>query len=194
MYHKSIRTLPIYNFYEILNTGNLEFLYKDEIGDEDLEPTWDAIYNEYCKVAEVDNRNFKQKAKVNALKVKFVRVELLLKLCKDDFIEVRKSAKDALRDFNFIFRTDQPFDKEYDRLHSQLRSLETKIKIEEDKLPKEDKKEAKNLKKQLNAMKESIVLMDFFPKADLDIYTIPVEKWIALNNHAKEISKHRKVS
>lgn len=194
MYHKSIKTLPIYNFYEILNTGSLDHLYKDEIGDEDLESVWDKIYNEYCEVAEVDNRNFKQKAKVNTLKVKFVRVELLLKLCKDDFIEVRKEAKDALKDFNFIFRTDQPFDKEYARLQGQLRSLNTKISIEEAKLPKEDKKEAKEIKKKLNAMKESIVLMDFFPKTDLDIYTISVEKWIALNNHAKEISKHRKAS
>lgn len=194
MYHKSIKTLPIYNFYEILNTGKLDYLYLDEVGEDDLEEVWDKIYNEYCEVAQVDNRNFKQKAKVNALKVKYIRIELLLKMCKDDFIEVRQEAKNALKDFNFIFRTDQPFDMEYDRLQSQLRSLNTKIKIEEDKLPKEDKKEAKNLKKQLNAMKEAVILEDFFPKKDIDIYTIPVEKWIALNNHAKEISKLRKAS
>jgi len=51
-YFKSCDTLPIYNFYKILNTKELKWLIKDydeddEIEDEKLITLWEDIYEEY---------------------------------------------------------------------------------------------------------------------------------------------------
>ena len=54
--YKSIDTLPIYNWHQINETGNLVYLYiqeeyEEEIFDnEDLMLLWDSIYNEYIEV------------------------------------------------------------------------------------------------------------------------------------------------
>lgn len=185
-YHQSIRTLPVFNFYEILKTGSLDHLWIDEAGEEDLSEVWDKIYNEYCEEAGVDNRHLKQVAKIEELKLKHEKVRLLLMLSVDKAKPVRDKAREYLKNFNFIFREGKPIQEEFDRLVNQLKSLETKIAIEEEKLPKEDKKEAVKL------MKQVVALENLFPGRNIDIYTMPVEKWLAIIEHADERIKSMK--
>lgn len=185
-YHQSIRTLPVFNFYEVLNTGDLSHLWIDEPGDDDLGEVWDNIYNEYCEAAGISNRHLKQMAKVEELKFKHEKVRLLLILAVDRQENVRMKAREYLKTFNFIFREGKNEIEEYKRLISQLKSLETKIKIESDRLPKEDKKEAVKL------MKQAVALENMFPGRNIDIYTMPVEKWLALVEHANERVKSMK--
>lgn len=179
-HHKSIKTLPVYNFYEILKTGDLVHLWIDEPGEEDLSEVWSQIYNEYCEEAGVSNRHLKQVAKVEELKLKHERIRLLLILSVDASLKVREKAREYLKKLNFIFRNGQPDQQEFDRLINQLKSLETKINIEEERLPKEDKKEAVKL------MKQVIALENLFQGRTIDIYTMPVEKWLALIESAEE--------
>lgn len=187
-YHKSIRTLPIWNFTQVLQTQDLKYLWKDEEGKEDLTKVWREIYNEYCKAAKVDNRHFKQIAKIEDLKLKHYKLKLLLVLVIDKSYEVREKAKQALKGYNYIFREGKRFKDEYERLKKQLGSLQTKIEIEKGKLPQEDKKEAVSL------MKQAVSLENLFPGRDIDIYTLPVEKWIALWEIASEKIKARKTA
>lgn len=185
-YHTSIRTLPVYNFYEILNTGDLSFLFHDEKEEIDLTDVWRSIYDEYCRVAKVDNRHLKQIAKVEDLKLKYYKIANLLELTNDRFVEVRQAAKEALKQYNYLFRADKPFPEELERLKTQLRVLKTKISLEEDKLPKEDKREAVSL------MKQVVSLENMFTGRTIDIYTMSVEKWLALMEIAKEKVKAQK--
>lgn len=179
-YHTSIKTLPIWNFTEVLQTHDFSHLWIDEVREEDLSEVWKDIYNEYCKAAKVDNRHFKQIAKIEELKLKVHKIEILLALTQDSFKEVREEAKKALKGYNYIFRTDKPYKEELERLMRQLSSLVTKLKIEESKLPKEDKKEG------ITLMKQAVSLENIFTGRSIDIYTTTVEKWIALNQLAKE--------
>lgn len=185
-YHTSIRTLPVYNFYEVLNTGDYTYLYLDELaerGEENLEEIWREIYHEYCIEAKVDNRHFRQKNKVEDLKVKYLKISMLLKLTRNRFASVRKNAKTKLLAYNYIFRANKPFKEEYKRLKGQLSSLKTKIKIEELKLPKEAKQEAVKL------MKQVVSLENMFPGRVVDVYVMPVQKWLALIEVANEKAK-----
>jgi hypothetical protein len=179
-FHTSIRTLPVYNFYEVLNTGEYSWLYIDEKGDEDLSEVWTVIYNEYCEAAKIDNRHMKQIAKVAELTKKYNKIVVLMELLQDEFYEVREAARKALKGYNYIFRIDRPFDEEYNRLRVQLKSLRTKVSIEESKLPKEQKKES------ISIMKQAVSLENMFPGRDIDIYVMPVQKWLALIEIAKE--------
>lgn len=190
-YHTSIRTLPVYNFYEILHTGKLEPLFMDEpdpsVSVEEMKKTWKEIYNSYCTASKMDNRHLKQIAKVEELKLKYYKIANLLELTNDRFSEVREGAKDALKGYNYIFRNDHKYEEELERLKRQLSSLKTKLTIEEGKLPQENKKEAVNL------MKQAISLENVFDgKRSIDIYTMSVEKWIALWDLAKERIKAQK--
>lgn len=194
-YHTSIRTLPVFNFHEVLRTGDYSFLRIHEEDDvlgsmfdhlgaqqekADPKEIWDKIYNEYCEAAGVSNRHLKQVAKIEELRFKHDSIEILLMLAVDPFESVQKKAREKLKSFNYIFRNGQDQEREYNRLRNQLKSLLTKIKIEEDKLPKEDKQEAVKL------MKQAVSLENIFPGRVIDIYTMPVEKWIALNEMAQE--------
>lgn len=179
--HTSIRTLPVFNFHEVLRTKNFSHLYVDEVGEvEGLQEVWDDIYNQYCEAAGVSNRHLKQVAKIEELKMKFVKIEILLMQSISPFKSVQKEARAKLKSFNYIFRNGQEEIQEYERLQNQLKSLLTKIRIEEEKLPKEDKQEAVKL------MKQAVSLENMFPGRVIDIYTLPVEKWIALNQIAEE--------
>lgn len=182
-YHKSIRTLPVYNFYEILSTGDLSFLYYDEKGNEDLEETWKNIYNEFCKESNIDNRHLRQKGKIEYLKLKHYRVTLILVLCIDSDKQIRANAREKLKGYNYIFREDKPWKEEYVRLQGQLKSLYTKIEIEEAKLPKEAKREAVKL------MKQVVAIENMFPGRVIDVYVMPVQKWLALVEVANEKAK-----
>lgn len=182
-YHKSIRTLPVYNFYEILSTGDLSFLYYDEKGNEDLEETWKNIYNEFCKESNIDNRHLRQKGKIEYLKLKHYRVTLILVLCIDSDKKIRANAREKLKGYNYIFREDKPWKEEYVRLQGQLKSLYTKIEIEEAKLPKEAKREAVKL------MKQVVAIENMFPGRVIDVYVMPVQKWLALVEVANEKAK-----
>jgi hypothetical protein len=192
--HTSIKTLPVYNFYEILNTGQLKNLYVDELAEnekvkENLEEVWREIYQEYCEEAKVDNRHLKQKYKVEMLQLKHFKITMLLKLTRNRFASVRKTATKNLAEYGYIIRSDKSFKDEYKRLQGQLRALGTKIRIEEGKLPKEAKQEAVKL------MKQVVALENIFPGRVIDAYVMSVQKWLALievaNEKAKEMSHVR---
>lgn len=189
-YHKSIRTLPIWNFTQRLLTKDNRFLFVDipEKADENIEldRIWNEIYHEFCVASKIDNKNLKQIYKVEELKLKYTKISNLLDLAIDEFYEVRQAARTALKGYNYIFREGQRFPDEYKRLKRQLNSLSTKIEIEKSKLPKDEKKQGVNL------IKEAVALENMFTGREIDIYTIPVEKWLTLWDLAKEKIKARK--
>lgn len=189
-YYTSIRNIPVWNFYEILNSGTLAHLFKDEpdpkVTVPEMQEVWNNIYNEYCKAAKVDNRHFRQIAKVEELKLKYQRIALLIEMTDDRFTEVRTAAKLALKELGYVFNPDKPFEEELKRLRNELNILKTKISIETGKLPTEEKHKA-------NAMEQATVLEDILEgRREIDIYTITVEKWLAINDLAKKRIEARK--
>lgn len=184
-YHTSIKTLPVYNFYECLKSGNLDYLWKDEIGKEDLSEVWKTIYNEYCEAAKIDNRHLKQIAKVDFLIFKYKRISSTVAIFPKLSEENQKRAVEILKKDNYFLDLSKDLEPQFKRINSQLSALATKIKIEQEKLPKEDKKEAVSL------MKQVISLENMKPGISIDIYTETMEKWLARMESAAEEIKIR---
>lgn len=87
-YYKSCDTLPIYNFYKILNTKDLMWLVKGYEGDEGhddedkLIELWEKIYEEYKKVMGIDGDTKSQRtlAVISEMELELVTVSILLKI------------------------------------------------------------------------------------------------------------------
>lgn len=185
-FHTSLRTLPVYNFYEILYTENLSHLFIGEKGKEDLSEVWSKIRDEFYTKAKVNNRDLRRVAEIEELKKKSRNIFLLLQLLLNDpFPEVRVAVKKKLHDYGYKFDPNKAFDDELERMLRSLKVLETKITLEEDKLPKA-------VTKKPDLIKEALALENIFPNRTIDIYTMPMEKWLALQSMAEERIKAQK--
>lgn len=180
-FYDSIRIIPVFNFYKVLETGDHSFLYIAEKGKEDLTEVWKEIYNQYCVIAKIDNAHLKQITKVEEIRKKIIEVELLLEKTITGTETVRQKARQILKNkHNYIFRENHAFVDEFERLKGQLDVLKTKLNIEEKKLPKEQKKEG------ISIMKKALMLENMFPGRVIDIYTMPMEKFQGLLDLAEE--------
>lgn len=187
-YHSSLRTLPVWNFYEVVNTGDKKYLWIDEPGKEDLTEVWKDIYDEFCEKAGIDNRNMKQYLKVSELIFKYKGIAALVEVVIKGHKEERKEAVQLLKDkrFGVLIDLRKALKPQIESINKRMSSLATKIKIEEAKIPKEEKKQA------VNVMKQAIALENIFQGRNIDIYTMPMEKWLALVDAGNEKVKAQK--
>lgn len=189
-YYTDLR-LPIKTFSDILQTGDHSLLYiekpEKKEDQEDLYEVWFKIYNDYCKEDKVSNKHIKQMGKIEDLKRKYRDIKLLLKMVDCEFSEVRIKAKELLKAEGYLFRENQPFDEELDRLHKRLDSLHTRIQIEKNKLPKEQKKEG------ISIIKEAVRLEQILGgKQEIDVFTMQTIKYIHKKHLALEMAAERK--
>lgn len=188
-YHTSIKTLPVWNFYEVLFTGDFTHLYLDPPEKpEDLSEVWATIEEEQFKSGKLDNKHLKQHGKVLDLKRKYSRIAILLEMVSDKFNSTKDAEKKALASYGYIFDPNKTFDEEIERMHRNLNVLETKIKLEESKLPPEETEKPDIMQEALNL--ESIL----YPNGNrtIDIYTTPMERWNALKRMAEQRLKAKR--
>ena len=184
--HYTDLKIPVDNFYRALK-GDLTALWIGKTGKKDLSEVWKSIYNQYCKVAKVDNRHLKQAAKLDAMVLKYRIMEGLIRILKygED-----QNIIDAVKILNKNYKQKidllKPLKPEVERLERGQKSLVTRIKIEESKLPKQQEEEAVSL------MDQVISLENMKPGIQIDIYTMPMEKWLSRLKAADQEIKYRK--
>ena len=91
--YQSIEFLPIWNWYEILKTGDLKHLFISGKGrvNEKIGLLWDSLQDEYIEVFGLDDKFIKR---INLLKQKAIlNYEFIL--TKDRFINTKLSILDA---------------------------------------------------------------------------------------------------
>ena len=91
--YQSIEFLPIWNWYEILKTGDLKHLFISGKGrvNENIGLLWDSLQDEYIEVFGLDEKFIKR---INLLKQKAIlNYEFIL--TKDRFINTKLSILDA---------------------------------------------------------------------------------------------------
>lgn len=186
-YHTSLRTLPVFNFYEILFNDDLSMLCIGEKSEEDLSEVWQKIKDEFYQKAKVGNRDLKRVAEIYEKKKKCRNIYLLLQLLVNDpFQEVRREVKKTLAKYGYVFDPQKSFDDELERMLRSVKVLETKITIEEDKLPK-------GMSKKPDLIKEALALENILPNlGKIDIYSESMERWLAIKEMAEERIKARK--
>lgn len=183
--YTSLDSFPIWNFYEILNTGDKKHLIiEGEANDEDLEVLWGDLYNEYFVKAEIKAPDYKTIIKVRQLIVKHDTIARLLQIVLK-FDRNYEAAIKKLKEFGYIIREDKNILEEVKRLGVGLAALRTKINIEESKIEK-PKEQAS-----LNIYKDKILLQKYF-QFQINERTTPCLEWIELNKQYKEASKKSK--
>lgn len=179
--HYTDLKIPVFNFHEALK-GNLDFLWVDKKGKKDLSEVWKTIYNQYCEAAKVDNRHLKRLARIKEMEQKYITIhgllQILYKGCDENIIAAARILNS--KKYNYNVDLLKPLKPQVERIERSHRVLLTKIEIEADKLPKIQKEQA------VSIMRQVIALENLFPGRSIDIYTMPMEKWLALIETADE--------
>ena len=199
--YKSCKTLPMYNFYEILGSEDYRWLLKDFNEDIDtniqdtekvrLETIFKDIFNEYIELKndiKIIN-NLKQRAIIANLENRMFWGATLLKLYIQNPTE--GTAK-ALKDWKFKVDFKGSLEKEIQSLSNQLKSLKTRLNIEISKYENtlEKNKSKKDVKFNIDEQTINIAkVLDLnFP---IIAKTTTVAQWVAYCKNAENIIKQR---
>ena len=199
--YKSCKTLPMYNFYEILGSNDYRWLLKAFNYDSDmivsdeenkrLETVFYNIFNEYIELKNDTKtiNNIKQRAIIANLENRLFWGATLLKLYIKNPTE--GTAK-ALKEWKFKIDFNGNLEKEIKSVSNQLKSLKTKINIEVSKYEStlEKNKSKKEIKFNIDEQTISIakVLELNFP---IIAKTTTVSQWVAYCKNAERVIKQR---
>lgn len=199
--YKSCKTLPMYNFYEIIGSNDYRWILKDFNEDSDtilskeennrLESTFNNIFNEYVELkndAKIIN-NLKQRAIIANLENRLFWGATLLKLYMSNPTE---ETANALKEWKFKVNINGNLQNEVDSLTRQLKSLRTKINMEVSKFETtlEKNKKQKDVKFNIDEQTISIakVLELNFP---IIAKQTTVSQWVAYCKQAEQVVKQR---
>ena len=131
-YYKTCKTLPLYNFYEILNTKDLYWLvrgYDDEFSKEDLKDIddttlfqiWELIHTEYSGLFKggSDDKKYLKVAQISEMEVEASTVRDLIDLLKVRNSEAIRNEIDAWGYFG----------DDIEKTENKLKQLDFKISI-----------------------------------------------------------------
>ena len=131
-YYKTCKTLPLYNFYEILNTKDLYWLvrgYDDEFSKEDLKDIddttlfqiWELIHTEYSGLFKggSDDKKYLKVAQISEMEVEASTVRDLIDLLKVRNSEAIRNEIDAWGYFG----------DDIEKTEKKLKQLDFKISI-----------------------------------------------------------------
>lgn len=183
--YKSCHDLPKYNFDEIIDNKNLNWLLKDYDGDEiktdvDLGLLWKDIFNEYIilKNDEEAKEYYRVNAELEELKEKLEKLKVLTYLY--GLNENSKIELDIIKHLSAIgypVDRNKPKKDELDKLIRNKKSLLTninRIKLQHQDILKSEEKKVKTNREQEVADVEFILSKNF-----IDRKKTTVAKWLA---------------
>lgn len=207
--YKTCRTLIMWRFYEVLETGSYVYLIKDYESyiDEDkkgnlkqvnvtkeiqeqLNEAWENIFNQYVELK--DEREiriiFKKRAYISKLETKLSICSNLLKCLSVQTDEkMRLKSIKELSAWGYPINRNKPLDEEIERVTRNLKSLQSGINIKKSEFERDYKNELRNEKVSISkqiANIEAVLDKDF-----IDDRKISVERWIAYVNQAERKAK-----
>lgn len=193
--YRSCDELPMYNFDKVKTEGFKWLVYGyDGWGEvetpEDIESIWGDILNEYAQLTENNTSlyYFELLADISDLQTRLTIVSALLYGLESRWHtmapDVKKDYIQELKDWRFYFNPASPKD-EFDRMHGQIRAVETKIKIKEKELKDFETAQGKG-NEDLNKIK---VKIQRIIKMRVDLKITSVKEWLAIVEDAISISK-----
>lgn len=201
--YKGYSDLPTFNFYEIIETANLNWFFKDYNG-EDVEMEQDVregftqkmydIYDERIEyLGDVKTEMyFKKLAEIDALQTKYQRVIILcstivqIPLKNKYFIQYVDELKEEGFKFGKPVTTIEEKGIYFDFLDSKLKGLKNKLNIK-----KAQNKEflVDTNKKRADLVRDKIILNEIIPNQIIDLRVTPIKEWDALCKRASEKTK-----
>jgi len=178
-YFKSCKTLPIYNFYEILNTNNLGWLQKGYNDDneeislvKDAKSIWQGIYDEYILLLgnKVNTKGYTILAQLSEMETELIVVSELINIYskinhKDIQAEIDKWGYDS---------------NDLEKSLKKLEGLQFRIKItrskNKDLLEEEEDEE---VKVEYDIFKDVVSVENTLDNGILiDVHKTVVKKWV----------------
>lgn len=190
----SIEDMPIYNFDKALTTGNMSYLVLkwDERKEikyiKGAKERWEEIYNQYCEKS-ANNETLTQYALMNEisyLEMRYLSVVSLIEcLCEGYKEELGR----ALNKWGFVFNIKGKILPQIDNLKRQLRGAKQKIDVRKSKL-----KSLKGDEEKESSLIAQAISLEKILGIKLNIRKDSVDKWIELNNLAKETVQQQKTA
>jgi len=197
-FHKTCKTLPIYNFNEILLNKDLRFLIKDfdEYDNEDLvlsskeicvlQDAYKKIIYEYSELTSNNSVISRYKSEFKISELIFI-YENSIKL-----IEMYSEYKDInllklLNKLSFNFNEENGINTELNRITKSIRALKTKIDIlklkHKEKFEKENHKTDSDVK-YVNRLEHEAIALELSLKLNysLNLKTLSTSKWVMMWN------------
>ena len=195
------KTLPMFNFYEIMETEEYRWLLKDFNDDSDislseeelnaLKELFQTLFNEYIELKK-DNKvlkTLKQRAIIANLENRMFWGATLLKLFINNPTE---ETAESLRSWKFKIDITKPLDLEVESVTKQLKSLRTKINMEVSAYEKMVENKNKN-KEKLNIEKQAInVAKGLDLKYPINTKETTMVQWLAYCENLEYIIKENK--
>jgi len=195
------KTLPMFNFYEIMETEEYRWLLKDFNDDSDislseeelnaLKELFQTLFNEYIELKK-DNKvlkTLKQRAIIANLENRMFWGATLLKLFINNPTE---ETAESLRSWKFKIDITKPLDLEFESVTKQLKSLRTKINMEVSAYEKMVENKNKN-KEKLNIEKQAInVAKGLDLKYPINTKETTMVQWLAYCENLEYIIKENK--
>ena len=197
-YYKTCKTLPLYNFYEILNTKDLLWLvkgYDDEFSKEDLEDVdsaflftlWENIHTEYGGLFKggSDDKKYTKIAQISEMEVEVSVIKDLIW-----FLSIRESENIRAELDSWGY-----FGDDIEKTEKKLKQLEFKISIfrskNKDLIDPEKKEEVEEKNYDLFA---DIVAVEsaFEGSQKIDPFKDTVSKWVNIILLAKKRQKNER--
>ena len=198
---KSCSTLPVKNFFQIIETDDLRYLTKKfdiensklKLSNDDivaLSFIWEEIYFEYCEIT--SNHKLKSILKKQCLIQEWETIYYVVTKCINIFDTYgTKESLDLinrLNDKKYQINLDKPLGIQLNKLDNKMKGLKNKIKIFKIKLVnsvKEDKEEVKN-----NLERDALYLeRNLDLKRAIDISKTPIKTWVQMIELSKEKAK-----
>ena len=198
---KSCSTLPIKNFFQIIETEDLRYLTKKfdfensklKLNEEDLNALnliWENIYFEYSELT--SNHTLRSILKKQCLIEEWSTIYDVITKCVElyDFYGETEALEliNKLEHKSYKINLQKPLGKQLIKIDSQMKGLKNKIKIFKIKLVKsvkDDKEEVKsNLERDALYLERNLEL-----KRAINVQKTPVKTWVEMLELSKEKAK-----
>jgi len=199
--HKSCDTLPIYNFYKIVDTADLRYLvvgYDDfdevkyELKSDECNINWSKILTEYGELTSSRNvlLNYEKQIEIKYLETRISSGEKILDIYAE-FGDLEVLA--LLKEFDFSFDEKRDVENQINMAVRRIKGLRNKVRIlKANYILRFGKKQKEEIK--TNLVKSALSLeLSLDIGREINVRTTSVSKWVYMvdisNNKAKEYEK-----
>lgn len=201
--YKGYRDLPVFNFYEILETNNLSWFKKnydgedDELSKEETEELIKRFHKIYeDRISYLGDANteqyFRKLAEINSLEQKIYRVSNTCKIITQIplkskwFNKFIQDLKEEGIKFGKPIKTEEERLIYFKFLESKLRGERNRLKVK--KIQYKDILEPKK-KVKIDLVKDKVIIEEILAPKSINLRTTPLQEWDVICKRAEQKSK-----
>lgn len=180
MIYKSLRTLPMITYIDIVDTGDITLLSNEDADLDILYPIWEGLYEEYQQRynKQGSNKVFNVVKEIEYLEKKHLIIKSAVEALRFD---LHQELIDLLLNLGYTLRITD-YNADLDRIERESNGINSKIKMLASTLPKPAENNNQSNFSIVDLMAGYSSIMGF----DFDFYTISVEKFHSLEKQVKQ--------